>query len=619
MQIPQEIYDHIVYHVGNEYSPFIYYIEHVARHFAISSESRKNLALLRLVNWGFCRSASPWLFRHINAQSVTYPSTEISALERLINLSKSHYATHVDQLDFGFARNYASTDRPVDSLYIKDLAEFYSPLLVKFTNLKALVFTEPPSLSPRDMRNLYMDTVISILHYVPLPSLTELEVHFPITYDFGRFFPSRLNSLQIPIKDVMQRLRHLSLRVEAFTDVVDQRYWQTPILPEHAALPNTTYAPRFFSVVELASNLETLELSSRNILDIDFLPFPSSLCLQCLCLVGVSVSYETLLALINQSAHKIQYIVLTLLKLKSGTWQRLLLEMCKLPSLLDIRVQHSGYSLTGSSSHLADRLLPLPDHPSNIESIHDFDLNALGNLQRRVNANRIGLGLKPFPETDYRHIHKSSATDWGSSDLIPAGLLFDIDLGEILCDANDALLLILFLGIDIISILQNLESLRSGINGGLGINDRVFLGILVDTLTLARSFRRFLALGAIFGGLLGGSSGWLLRGLRARGSSGTSFNGRHSGSASVSGSRISTGMAISVNFLQGTQREVEGHSRSAGRVSGLHTQLVKIGLIYNVSFVSVSKVESGLDNSATFELRRVKEGLDVVEIRTRSE
>lgn len=62
-----------------------------------------------------------------------------------------------------------------------------------------------------------MDTVISILRYLPLPNLSELEVTFPITHDFGRFFPNKTNSLQIPIGDILQHLRHLGLHVRAYT------------------------------------------------------------------------------------------------------------------------------------------------------------------------------------------------------------------------------------------------------------------------------------------------------------------------------------------------------------------------------------------------------------------
>lgn len=250
-----------------------------------------------------------------------------------------------------------------------------------------------------------MDTVASVLRYVPLPNLTELEIKFPITHDFGRFFPTNPSFLQIPTRDIVQRLRHLGLYVCANTDQHDQRHRLTPILPEYAALPNDNFASRLFRIAEIAPNLKSLAIHSVNILDIDFLAFPYSLCLRFLCLGGVSISSDILLLLLDQSAKRIRYINFWLIKLKSGTWQQVLLHMCKLPLLLDINIDFGGYSTTGSSSHLASRIAPDPQYRPNIETENSLDFSALGVLQRQVNSNRIAAGFQPFQDTDYRRIN----------------------------------------------------------------------------------------------------------------------------------------------------------------------------------------------------------------------
>jgi hypothetical protein len=54
--------------------------------------------------------------------------------------------------------------------------------------------------------------------YVPLPNLRELELRFPITYDFGRFFPTQTTSVRIPVEDVTQGLRHLGVYSCEYTD-----------------------------------------------------------------------------------------------------------------------------------------------------------------------------------------------------------------------------------------------------------------------------------------------------------------------------------------------------------------------------------------------------------------
>lgn len=110
------------------------------------------------------------------------------------------------------------------------------------------------------------------------------------------------------------------------------------------------------------------------------------------------------------------YVNFVHVKLNSGTWRQVLLRMCHLPRLLDINIDHSGYSLTGSSSDLALRVLPAPERRLNIESMYSFDTDALGNLQRQVNLNRAAFGLRPFPETDYRHI-KSASLDFMADEL----------------------------------------------------------------------------------------------------------------------------------------------------------------------------------------------------------
>lgn len=134
-----------------------------------------------------------------------------------------------------------------------------------------------------------------------------------------------------------------------------------PVLPEYASLPNNTYASRLFRIIEIAPNLRSLALHSLDILDIDFLAFPFSFCLGDLFLGGVSVSIQDLLSLINQYSERMSCVNFSRVEINSGIWLRVLLRMCQLPCLLDVNIDYSGYSLTGSSSDLALRLLPPPD------------------------------------------------------------------------------------------------------------------------------------------------------------------------------------------------------------------------------------------------------------------
>lgn len=96
---------------------------------------------------------------------------------------------------------------------MEDLSGILSSCLSKFRNLKALEFHGPPASLPPEQRQVYISTVVAALRYVPLPKLTELNVAFPITHKFGRFFPDRTTALHIPIDEVLEGLQHLGLYV----------------------------------------------------------------------------------------------------------------------------------------------------------------------------------------------------------------------------------------------------------------------------------------------------------------------------------------------------------------------------------------------------------------------
>lgn len=176
-------------------------------------------------------------------------------------------------------------------------------------------------------------------------------------------------------------------------------------MPEYAALPNETYAPFLFKLIEPAINLRSLSIRSADILNLDPIKFSPSLRLRILYLSGVSISAHDLLSLVVQSRESLRTITLVVVKLNTKTWHHVLLEISKLPQLIDFHIDSSGYSSTGLSSHLAPGLglLPEPDNPSAIETLGHNDYPALDHLQRAVNANRVKSGLQPFSEYDYRY------------------------------------------------------------------------------------------------------------------------------------------------------------------------------------------------------------------------
>lgn len=369
-------------------------------------ETRRRLAALRLVSKGFCYSASARLFRHIIIEADS-SSQKPSPLARLLELSNSPYAVYVRQVDLRFEGTF-STDKS-HSLYVEDLAGLLSCCLARFPNLSALEFHGPPSSLPPQEKGVFINTVVAAIRYVPLLNLTELEVNFPITHDFRQLFSSKASTLRIPIEHVLRRLRHLGLHVSEYTSHRGQRYWRrTPVLPENAAFPNEIYAVHLFRLVERAVNLESLSISSMDLLNLDNIQFDRSLRLKSLNLSRVSISSHTILSLVEQCKESIRSIQLWTVELNSGTWQHVLLQMSKLPHLIYFAIESSGYSSTGTSSNLALELLPPPDDPDDIETSNFLDTFALGNLQRQVNANRSAAGFSQFSEYEYRHIQKTT-------------------------------------------------------------------------------------------------------------------------------------------------------------------------------------------------------------------
>ncbi|QKX58607.1 uncharacterized protein TRUGW13939_05732 [Talaromyces rugulosus] len=400
MQVSTEIYDLITFYVENIENTGLHFGQEDPRRYNIrGSGSKQMLANLRLVSKAFCMSVSPRLFRHVVAELYSSSRTGHSPLVRLIEISKSRYAIYVRQIDFRFySYSSGSADRPD----VEDLAGILPPCLVRFTNLRALTFDKPPSDLSQEKTRVYIHSVIAAFRDVPLPNLEELEIHFPIAHNFGQFFPLKTSAVQIPITDVIQRLRRLELAVCAYTDHRHQRYWRKPISPEYAALPNEDHASYLFKMIEPAINLTSLSIRGLDIIDLDTVKFSPSLRLRFLTLSCVSISAQNLLSLMVQSRQSLRVIGLELVKLNTETWHHVLLEMSKFPQLVDFHIDSSGYSLTGSSSHFVPGLLPEPDDPSAIETRERHDIPALGNLVRAVNANRVKTGLQPLSDYEYK-------------------------------------------------------------------------------------------------------------------------------------------------------------------------------------------------------------------------
>lgn len=230
--------------------------------------ARKNLATLCLVNKVFCRSVSPWLFRHFKANFVL-PRMKTPPLERLRKIYKSPHAKHVCRIDFGF--NTYGKPSADDKLDTDNLVRSHSSILAKFTNLRSLHFGDPPLSLIQPQLAAYMDNMVSILRDVPLVNLEDLDICLANRKERERFFPTNGNALHNPIEGFMARLRHLGLTIDAREDALKQKeILESDLAPLDTALLNITdYSPHVFTLLKSARNLKTLALSSAEILNND--------------------------------------------------------------------------------------------------------------------------------------------------------------------------------------------------------------------------------------------------------------------------------------------------------------------------------------------------------------
>ncbi|KAJ6003145.1 hypothetical protein N7451_005692 [Penicillium sp. IBT 35674x] len=369
------------------------------------AESRRDLASLRLVNKAFHASATPILFRHFDAKSKTTKSGKKSRLECLAQLSRNQECSrHVRHVDFGFDH----FSNPASTRYVEELQEKLLFILQGLPRIKALGFHEPNSYMRREMGVDYMKIVAEALRRVLLPSLEQLVVKFPITYDFGLFEPEAFDVSHVPIEKILLGLQELQLYVCHLTDKGDRENSVIPFSSSSATLSNRTHALQLFRLLENVSSLQILVIKSANILDMDDVEWPSSMRLRQLTLEGISVSSYDLLNVLAQSANTLEEIDFCLVHLKTGSWVHVLFEMRNIPHLIDIVVRQCGYSATGLSSYMAFPFIPGRAEQytfKGIESLNAFDNPALEYLFLTVNGNRTAAGYPEFPESKFEGIN----------------------------------------------------------------------------------------------------------------------------------------------------------------------------------------------------------------------
>ncbi|KAJ5557207.1 hypothetical protein N7494_001122 [Penicillium frequentans] len=310
MNIPVEILDEICFHIwvdGHQDTPCQLADEwSKTRSMALS---RRDLAVLRLVNKAFKAAASRWLFRHLNAKSKREDPPKTLPLKSVIKLLKvNKCAKHIRFIDFEMDSICARTN----TRYVQDLRKYLIIILEDTPHISGLEFHEPSSL--------------------------------------------------LPIDEIMHRLQDLELHVCHLTHLEGPHSTAIPFSTEFSTFPNGAHASSVFKLLDNAINLDRLTIKSVNTLEMVNFEWPSSMRLQYLSLEGIAVAPDDLLSVIIQSTNALKSVHLRRVQFKSSTWMLVLLEMRKYPHLLDVDLEICGHTSTGENSYLADRLVDASWH-----------------------------------------------------------------------------------------------------------------------------------------------------------------------------------------------------------------------------------------------------------------
>ncbi|EGP85118.1 uncharacterized protein MYCGRDRAFT_110580 [Zymoseptoria tritici IPO323] len=397
----------------------------------ISSTVRQDLAHARLINKAFCDCVTPLLFRDIKAY-FPYPSPELKPsvwAKDILKLSSSRVAGHVKRLEIGFLSWPRTTDPPEFFLEEVLLEALYAiPALVSACRGLRILKIEG---SPRDrddapvlsqlhrrMFNQCIDQVFRILsqgndYTGPKAILMSL----PLAHDYGQRYSRSLEfhsgTYTNPLTQVLESIHRLEVTISDVTGSGGQRYWPRSESAGHARHPNIRHQSELWEFIGLAKQLRVLTIQCSHVLNFDNFPVDGLQHLRELGLIRVSMSETQWSKLLDRTRSSLKAMELTLVDLTSGTWESCLLQLCTMSHLDHFFIDSCGYTANGASSQHALGLLPAPDEQTNIETMHFTDENALGHVQRHVNAVRQAAGMDLYDETYYRYLSSRSLEEEG--------------------------------------------------------------------------------------------------------------------------------------------------------------------------------------------------------------
>ena len=378
------------------------------------AKSQSALANLRLVSKLFCNSASPRLFREVNATMTSRVDGTLQSrpVNKLLEFSRGVYAQYVRVISVGIARVIKEQDRLVVANYIQDLGSILPACFPSYQRLKTLRISGPYYPGghvqdfpfPEDLRHALRNTIETILGHASAGSFNELSLALPLTHDFAALIDDArymILTLPTPFQDLLTTLSHLDINVGDNSGPGGQHWMLKPKSGAQKAYPNEKFAPGFFAFIEIANNVETLRIRATHVLDMDLLNTARFCKLRSLELRNIKAHWGSLVAVVENNTETLRAIDLDGVELKSGTWKALLLKFCSLPQLNYFAMDACRYSTDGLSEWMVPAAAAEMDSAIETRSILDF--HALGHLQRHVMYRRDVMGLPRMTEYDFKY------------------------------------------------------------------------------------------------------------------------------------------------------------------------------------------------------------------------
>ena len=332
-------------------------------------------------------------------------------LNKLLELSRAEYAQHVRVITVGIARVLKEQETSMVANYIRDLGSILPACFPSYPRLKTICITGPCYPGghkedlpfPEDLRRSLRNTIETTLGHAPAGSFTELSLALPLTHDFASLIGNQYMTLARPtqFQDLLATLTHLDITIGDNSGLGGQHWMLKPRSDTQKAYPNETFAPGFFKFVEVANNVKTLRINATHVLDMDLLNTGRFCNLRILELRNLKVSWDRLVAVVENNTETLHAIGLEGIELKSGTWKTSLLKFCSLPQLDYYVMDLCSYSTDGLSAAMVPAAAA--DLDSEIETKSILDYHALGHLQRQVIYRRDLLGLPQMMTFDLKY------------------------------------------------------------------------------------------------------------------------------------------------------------------------------------------------------------------------